>query len=69
MSISYKRTPSLLVYKTIPVIAADISEWDVRGATITRQGDKLVRYMLRGVESAARRVRLAQANGLNVTQW
>jgi len=52
-----------------PIVAADISEWDVRGAVVSGQGDRLTRYMIRSIESAARHVHEQQLAGKNVTQW
>lgn len=51
------------------VISADISEWNVREAVVSGRGKMLLRYMIRGVEAAAKRVRDAQKMGQNVTQW
>ncbi|OXA54819.1 protein real-time isoform X2 [Folsomia candida] len=56
-------------YAGRPVIAADVSEWDVRNAVVSGDADNLVRYMFRAVESGATRVRKSQENGQNVTQW
>ena len=51
------------------VILADIGDWDVREAVLSGKGDELLRYMVRGIESASQRIRTLQSEGKNVTQW
>lgn len=68
INISFVKSKSREFYYFL-VISADISEWDVRGAVISGKGNKLLRYMIRGIESAAREVRSLQRSGHNITQW
>ncbi|OXA49619.1 SEC14 cytosolic factor [Folsomia candida] len=56
-------------YTGRPVCTGDISEWDIRQAIISGEGETLLRYMIKTAEDASTRVWKSQEMGKNVTQW
>jgi len=52
-----------------PFITIDSTRWDVRQAVVSGQRDKLVLWMVKMMEDAARKVREYQKAGNKVTRW
>jgi len=53
----------------IAVLTVDSQTWDVRSAVLSGRRDQLIRWMIKMMEDATKKVRQFEDEGKNVTRW